>query len=602
MKRRKAEKFINIRAFLYFEVLYKLAALLFFLAFFGGASTLVMKLNRQYYLTQENIFSFLLHPLFLAVDGIGMAAGISYFVLDVSTVLFVLDQSAQRRKVSSGQIFHFGWNNLLRIIRGKNLLIIPGILFLCPFLTCGFFVVAGLTVNIPGPLLDFLDRESDLVQKILLGCMVLTFLGMSQLYTFTCFTLQSCNAREAFRENAAMGMGKRIRECLQLVLLQAFLIGFFFLFQFLLITSAGFLGRAAAGWTKLDWIASFVVWIAAAMGLFLIAAAAVPAGYGFVGIFYLRRVYASSRTIPDLPVPEAFHCSSNPKRDRVAKMIGSAGILVGSAVVFILIFNGTINPEAEYLHTPEITAHRGASALYPENTMSAFTAAKELGADWIELDIQQSRDGQLVVAHDANLRRVTGVNANIWNLAYEEIAALPVRNTAGREKVSEHIPLLEEVLAFARESLIKLNIELKPTGHEEDLEKHVVEAIQEAGLEAECVVTSQVYSSLEKVKQYDESITTVYVTSLAFGNINQLSASDHFSVEAMSITQPLLSRAHNAGKQVYAWTVNTRRSMMKMIEMGVDNIITDNVDLAKQCVYESHYSDLVEEYVDLVGE
>ena len=62
----------------------------------------------------------------------------------------------------------------------------------------------------------------------------------------------------------------------------------------------------------------------------------------------------------------------------------------------------------------------------------------------------------------------------------------------------------------------------------------------------------------------------------------------------------LVTRAHNAGKQLFVWTVNSRRSMEKMVELNVDNIITDDVDLAKQCVYESRYSDMMEEYIDLL--
>ena len=156
------------------------------------------------------------------------------------------------------------------------------------------------------------------------------------------------------------------------------------------------------------------------------------------------------------------------------------------------------------------------------------------------------------------------------------------------------------MLAFARDSGVKLNIELKPTGHETDLEKSVVDAIRQAELEDACVVTSQVYQVLKDLKAYDENITTVYVMRLAYGSIDRLSAADHFSVDAKSVTRALVSRVHNAGKQLYAWTVNTRKSINNMIDLGVDNIITDDVDLAKQCVYESRYSGLVEDYIQLI--
>lgn len=111
------------------------------------------------------------------------------------------------------------------------------------------------------------------------------------------------------------------------------------------------------------------------------------------------------------------------------------------------------------------------------------------------------------------------------------------------------------------------------------------------------MVTSQVYHVLEEVKEYDSRIHTVYVMSLAYGDINMLTASDHFSIEASSISEKLVSDVHNAGKEIYAWTVNTEESINRMIELNVDNIITDDITLAKECIYLSKTSDVVAEYV-----
>lgn len=147
---------------------------------------------------------------------------------------------------------------------------------------------------------------------------------------------------------------------------------------------------------------------------------------------------------------------------------------------------------------------------------------------------------------------------------------------------------------------MKLNIELKPTGHETDFEQSVVDIIRQSGIADACVITSQVYQVLERVKAYDSSVTTVYVMSLAYGDLNQLTAADHFSVEATNVTKSLISTVHNAGKQLYVWTVNTKDSIMKLLDLNVDNIITDDTALAKQCVYESRFSNLLEEYIKLL--
>ncbi len=195
-----------------------------------------------------------------------------------------------------------------------------------------------------------------------------------------------------------------------------------------------------------------------------------------------------------------------------------------------------------------MTAHRGASVDYPENTMAAFEGAKELGADWIELDVQQSRDGQIFVMHDTNFMRTAGVDRNTWEMDYDEIRLLDVGSSFGSGFEGERVPLLSEVIAFAKRNGIKLNIEMKPTGHEREFEQRVAEIIEAERFWDKCVVTSQVYGVLEEVKLCDSRIQTVYVMSLAYGDINRLAAADHFSIEASSITEKMVSDVHNAGK------------------------------------------------------
>ena len=267
-----------------------------------------------------------------------------------------------------------------------------------------------------------------------------------------------------------------------------------------------------------------------------------------------------------------------------------------------LVNTGALNPPIEDLHILEITAHRGASAFYPENTMAAFRGALEQGADWVELDVQQTSDGQIVVLHDANTRRTTGVYGNVWNMTYEQVSQLDAGRLFSPEFAGEPIPLLSEVAAFARDTGLRLNIELKPTGHETDFEQGVVDIVNEYGIADRCVITSQVYSVLERVKACDESITTVYVTSLAYGKINHLSCADHFSVQSTSVTPGLVSHVHSSGRQIYAWTVNTESGINRMIERNVDNIITDNIPMARQCVMESRYSPLMNELVQTLEE
>ena len=188
----------------------------------------------------------------------------------------------------------------------------------------------------------------------------------------------------------------------------------------------------------------------------------------------------------------------------------------------------------------------------------------------------------------------------IWKTSYDEIKSLDAGSFLSDKFKGETVPLFEDVVKWAKENNMKLNIELKPTGNETNFEESVSDVIKKYNFYDECVVTSQVYEVLENIKRCDKNIKTVYVMSLAYGDINKLTAADNFSIEASSVTRTLVNRVHKEGKELYAWTVNTKDSISNMVELNVDNIITDNITLAKEVIYSSKTSNLIEEYIKFV--
>ena len=129
-----------------------------------------------------------------------------------------------------------------------------------------------------------------------------------------------------------------------------------------------------------------------------------------------------------------------------------------------------------------------------------------------------------------------------------------------------------------------------------------IELILKYHLEDRVILTSAKYSILEDVKAINNKISTAYIMSLAYGDISKLDKADNFSIEASSISKELVKKLHNQGKEVYAWTVNTRDSINKMLDLNVDNIITDDVDLARKLLFESKSSNLVFVYLKMIEE
>ena len=590
----------NWKAFIMFELLYKLLITVAGFPLLGLCFTGIMRLSGYPYLTRENIWLFLKHPLTILMILAFVLLAATVNMIDISAVIYTLDQSRQKEQAGLVAIIRFSVRNALRIWLPQNYLLVCVLLMLMPFASIGMATGVMSTLSVPGFVTEVILSKK--LYMVLAAALVILagLLLMRWLYAIHYYTLEGCSFRQAHQRSTALSDKHRLGDFLTLIASQTV----FWLVQLGLTVGLVSAAMALSGFFEnmfvLRWLTTTGVWIVVVLVILASMALSTPVAYAVVSaLFYLHKEEKGEEEI-HIPPPGM---EKDPARLRLQHriLLSAAGLLLVAAFgVGFLFTSGRLNPQIEHVRVMEITAHRGASAFYPENTMAAFRGAWEQGADWTELDVQQTKDGQLIIMHDPNTRRTTGVPGNVWDMTYEQISKLDAGSSFSREFAGEPVPLLSEVCQYARDAGVRLNIELKPTGHETNFEQSVIDVIREYELVDRCVITSQVYGTLRRVKECDPEVTTVYVTSLAYGAVNHLSAADHFSLMASSATKTMVSRMHNVGKQVYAWTVNNARSMNRMIERGVDNIITDNVELARQCVRQSRYSQLLSEVVSAV--
>ena len=264
-----------------------------------------------------------------------------------------------------------------------------------------------------------------------------------------------------------------------------------------------------------------------------------------------------------------------------------AGAVISGIMICVYIFVGTArNPfdKVELLKVPEISAHRGSSGLAPENTMSAFKQALYDLADYVELDVHLTSNNVVVVMHDSNLKRTTGVNKNIWQVSYDRIKELDAGSWFSADFAGEQVPTLEEVIKEIG-PLVKLNIEIKYNKREKGLTEAVVDIIERNRFEDRCIVTSSDYSVLAEVKKLNSDIKTGYVLSAAYGAYYSISYVDVISINYSFVNKALVDSVHRYGKELYVWTVNAPSIVKSLANMGVDNIITDNPVMAREAVY-----------------
>jgi glycerophosphoryl diester phosphodiesterase len=243
------------------------------------------------------------------------------------------------------------------------------------------------------------------------------------------------------------------------------------------------------------------------------------------------------------------------------------------ALIITTAASATLIDESIFKDHTLVTAHRGSSRAAPENTLSAVQKAIDDGADYAEIDVQETADGVVVVLHDTDLMRMTGVPKKIWEIRYEELRSLDAGSWFSEEFKGERIPTLEEVITLAGDD-IKLNIELKFNGREENLVERTLDVIRENDFESRSIITSLSYVGIREAKRQNPALKVGHIVYQSLGNLARTEA-DFLSVSRQLATRNLIASAQSKGKQVHVWTINDPRQMSLMIDRGVDNIITD---------------------------
>ena len=239
---------------------------------------------------------------------------------------------------------------------------------------------------------------------------------------------------------------------------------------------------------------------------------------------------------------------------------------------------------ADMFNEIQITAHRGSSLSAPENTLEALEAAYEDRADFAEIDVQETRDGVLVLFHDSDLRRIDGSHRSVRSMTWEEVQKVDVGSWFSREYSGCQIPTLEAAMEFARGKL-RLNIEIKYAGWDSEAPEKVAEVVKNAGFLDQCVITSTSLSYLERVKKTVPEIYTGYIVSAAYGSYYLNEAADFISLLSSSANRGLVEKIHESGREIHVWTVNKRSELERVRLLGVDNVITDNPVMAREILY-----------------
>ena len=530
-----------------------------------------LKITHIEYLSNATIWPWLRSPFTIIILFVSFFIWLFMSIIEISAIIRNYNS---KTKISCWQMFYSGIKDAPRIFYEKSTRLIWYIVIIIPAMgSIGAFNITR-SVFIPEYITAFINSRPILWTLMVIGLTILYIYSIKWTYTLFYFQLKKENIKASIKDTNKKMRSLIFHTLIGKVLLLLFIILLLAAFGVLIIGVLVLLCRIFInndfGYQLALNICFWIPTIIKYFSQLLI----VPLEISYVSLIFKK----NNHFIKHLN----YHDSLSVASSRI-KRVGIVTILLALFVNILIVYSSGIESYHNLRkadNIPEISAHRGSSINAPENTIPAFDQAIQDKADWIELDVHETKDNVLVISHDANLKRTTGKNLFIYNLTYAELEKLNVRSSISSDYGDVHIPTLEEVLS-RYQGKIKLNIELKPTGHENNYAQSVIDLIKKYNFEGNCMVASMNEPILKEVKSIDPNITILYNMMIAEGDISKLSFIDNYSVEQSYITSSLIDSVHKQNKQIFAWTVNDPDTIRKFADMGVDNIISDNPTLVR---------------------
>ncbi len=590
----------NWRALFSFEFRCKIFIMIIAFPLLAYTERLLLVVNRESNIAMYNVVDMLKNPLswiVLLLMGILMSV---FTAAEQFGIIRILSASVYDRKMDGHTAFADTTDMIAEQFRWKNLLILPYFLIIFPI--AQFLDTSSVTkfIAIPGFILEHFTKYPVYRYGYVALTVILTILSVLLVYSLTVMVVEG--------KDYPAGCRISLRFTASLKRLWAFFVREIRLMTlYMILCVAVILGLLAL-------IVGVILWLEPGFDLsklltaeFLMIYVLITSSIAsWISISFHQAVavacYYEFKLQDNGTVPE-YRETSHVSHNRVLHILFTAGCLI---LVYFSVparyrqFKSILSGRTAGVM---VMAHRGYSAVAPENTMPAFEKAYEAGVNSIELDVQMTKDGEIIVLHDSNLKRTTGIDKNVWDVTYDEIKDLDNGSFFSSEYAGTKIPTLDEAIRYCKGRMY-INIEIKRNGHDEGIEDRVVEIIRNNEFQAECDVTSQDYETLQYIRANYPDILLAYTSVIGIGDVQNLEASDILSIQETFATYDTVEALHRQGKRVFVWTVNEEETMERLIGLNVDAILTNDPALALQVIqkhqgFEDFYQRLIQVLVYL---
>jgi len=555
--------FWNVLAF---QLVYKLLAAIVFIPLFGIIFNKLLYFGGYANATNDELLAFLKTPYGIAAIFILSILALFLIFTEFAVLIIISYFAHKRQKVK------------LRPILYKTVTYLPSLFTYClpgfvlyavvllPLLSVGYKSALIPEIQIP----NFITGE---LFKTTMGQVgyyaffaVVAYLNLRWIFVLPIIVLEEKTFRTAARKSANLVKGSFFKVLF-------FLIGFFISIGIVFVLLMGM--YLLVLWGVYEFTnpkGTFALLAESTLSVFLTSTLYL---FSFIVtpfyIMALTRLYLQKVPVVDVLLEEGLDYSKTKankcffKKHRL-KFIGVyiVGVFtVGMVVAFIVTFITNSYKE------PVIMAHRGYVSKGVENTKEALQGAIDAKAEYAEIDVLQTKDGQLAVIHDLKLKRLANANVQVSDLTMDELQKL----TLSQDGFTSKISTLDEMIKLAKNK-IKLNIEVKLHGNEKDFVKKVLKTIKENDFEKQCVIQTLHYPLIKEFKRANPDIKVGYILYASRADLKYVQA-DFYVAEEYMLNKRLVKAARKLNKPIYVWTVNDMESFKKYYKLNVDGIITD---------------------------
>ncbi|MCA9166120.1 MAG: glycerophosphodiester phosphodiesterase [Planctomycetales bacterium] len=562
------------------DLMYKLLAYLAIAPAFVVLFRTLLRLSGNKVLSDIDIAYFLIGP-FGWVCGI-LLGGIwlAIFALEQTSLLWILSKHRAVEHATMIDALRFAFANTSQVMRVTVRIISRSVLVVAPFAVIAFLSYDKLLTEFD---INYYlkERPREFQTFVGIGCLLAVGLMAVSLRLFAGWFLalplvlfEQTLPRRALAESQALMHGHRRSVVLSMVFLLIIVVVANSVVNTAIGLAGHFLIPAQVG--------SIALLAARIGGMLLVSAIAgmlihLVTAIGFAGTMYQTYTTLSPAVVSAVDASHAAAAAPIASWPRLtARRLVLATVMIALGVTGI---GYKLVSDVRFKDDLKVMAHRGASALAPENTLASYRQAIADGADWIEIDVQETADGEVVVVHDQDLMKLASNPVKVWQATRQELSTIDIGSWFDSQFSGERIASLREVLQLCKHQ-VGVNIELKYYGHDQQLEQRVVDIVEGEGMADHVMVMSLKPEGIAKMRSLRPQWKSGLLLSIHIGNLKEIEA-DFLAVNAEFASRSFVQKAHRAGKEVYVWTVDDPAEMSALMNRDVDGILTNRPDLAR---------------------